>query len=155
MRTPSTGGACPPLTQANLLRSFSFCTGIENSAPVIAGPDGRPLETKQMQGLNAAFWLEREWANVLRLRQENYPVIGFTWYSLTDQLDWDIDVRAAHGHVVANGLFDLDRRIRRADLEYRRIVRAWSGALADTGVPACMPDWIGAREDTALGETAR
>ena len=35
-------------------------------------------ETNQLQDLNAAFWLERQWANVLRLRQEGCPVIGFT-----------------------------------------------------------------------------
>lgn len=87
-------------------------------------------ETNQVQGLNATFWLERQWANVLRLRQEGYPVIGFTWYSLTDQVDWDIDLRAQYGHVMANGLYDMRRRIRRVGVEYRRILRDWSGVLA-------------------------
>ena len=99
-------------------------------------------ETNQIQGLNAAFWLERQWANVLRLRQEDHPVIGFTWYSLTDQVDWDIDLRVQRHHVVANGLYDMARRIRRAGVEYRRIIQAWSGALADTDHPACSPDWL-------------
>lgn len=89
-------------------------------------------ETNQLQDLNAAFWLERQWANVLRLRQEGYPIIGFTWYSLTDQVDWDIDLREARGHVNENGLYDMARRIRRAGVEYRRIVRDWSGVLADS-----------------------
>ena len=87
-------------------------------------------ETNQAQSLNAGFWLERQWANVLRLRQEGYPVIGFTWYSLTDQVDWDIDLRERHERVVANGLFDMQRRIRRAGVTYRRIVNDWSGVLA-------------------------
>jgi beta-glucosidase/6-phospho-beta-glucosidase/beta-galactosidase len=93
-------------------------------------------ETNHVQGLNAAFWLERQWANVLRLRQEGCPVIGFTWYSLTDQVDWDIDLREQRGHASACGLYDLDRRIRRVGVEYRRIIREWSDALADRGSPA-------------------
>lgn len=110
-------------------------------------------ETNQVQGLNGAFWLERQWANVLRLRQENYPVIGFTWYSLTDQEDWDIDLREQRHHVMANGLYDMERRIRRAGVEYRRIVERWSGALADRDHPACTPAWICAPEP-ALPEGA-
>ncbi len=86
-------------------------------------------ETNQIESLNAVFWLERQWANVLRLRQEGYPIIGFTWYSLTDQVDWDIDLREPRGRVTENGLFDMDRRIRQVGLEYRRIVRDWSDAL--------------------------
>jgi hypothetical protein len=66
-------------------------------------------ESKQVQRLNTAFWLERQWANVLRLRQEGYPIIGFTWYSLTDQADSDIDLRDQRGHVVSNGLYDMRR----------------------------------------------
>jgi beta-glucosidase/6-phospho-beta-glucosidase/beta-galactosidase len=87
-------------------------------------------ETNQLEHLNAAFWLERQSANVLRLRQENYPIIGFTWYSLTDQVDWDIDLREQRGHVNANGLYDMDRHIRHAGVEYRRIMRDWNGTLA-------------------------
>lgn len=87
-------------------------------------------ETNQIESMNAAFWLERQWANVLRLRQEGYPIIGFTWYSLTDQVDWDIDLRERRGRVTDNGLFDMDRRIRRVGVEYRRIVHDWSDALS-------------------------
>jgi beta-glucosidase/6-phospho-beta-glucosidase/beta-galactosidase len=96
-------------------------------------------ETNCVQGLNAAFWLQRQWANVLRLRQEGYPVIGFTWYSLTDQVDWDIDLREQRGHASACGLYDLKRRIRRVGVEYRRIIREWSGALAERGSAAGGP----------------
>jgi beta-glucosidase/6-phospho-beta-glucosidase/beta-galactosidase len=88
-------------------------------------------ETNQFQPLNAAYWLERQWANVLRLRQEGYPVIGFTWYSLTDQVDWDTDLVDQHGNVNSCGLYDLDRRIRRVGVTYQRIVRDWRHALAD------------------------
>jgi beta-glucosidase/6-phospho-beta-glucosidase/beta-galactosidase len=88
-------------------------------------------ETNHVQALNAARWLERQWANVLRLRQEGYPIIGFTWYSLTDQVDWDIDLREQRGHVSASGLYDFDRRIRRAGVAYRRIIHDWDGVLGD------------------------
>lgn len=99
-------------------------------------------ETNQVDSLNAAFWLERQWANVLRLRQEGYPIIGFTWYSLTDQVDWDIDLRERRGQVNANGLYDMDRRIRHAGVEYQRIMRDWNGTLAGNGadLAAVRPD---------------
>jgi len=106
-------------------------------------------ETNQVQELNAAFWMERQWANVLRLRQEGFPVIGFTWYSLTDQVDWDIDLRQRRGHVVANGLVDLQRRVRGAGVEFRRIVGAWSAGPADSAQPACIPGWLETAQDGA------
>ena len=34
-------------------------------------------------------WLRKEWANVHRLKQDGVPLVGFTWYSLQDQVDWD------------------------------------------------------------------
>ncbi|GAB3413909.1 family 1 glycosylhydrolase [Massilia agilis] len=88
-------------------------------------------ETNHFQLLNAAHWLERQWGNVLRLRQEGFPIIGFTWYSLTDQVDWDMDLREQLGHVNSCGLFDLERRIRKVGVEYRRIIRDWGSALAE------------------------
>ncbi len=90
-------------------------------------------ETNQVEGLNAVFWLERQWANVLRLRQEGFPIIGFTWYSLTDQVDWDIELREARGHVNPNGLYDMQRRLRGVGTEYARIIDDWSGVLAKSG----------------------
>lgn len=89
-------------------------------------------ETNQVQDLDAVSWLERQWENLLRLRHEGYPVIGFTWYSLTDQVDWDIDLRAPRGRVTQNGLYDMDRRIRPVGVAYRRIIRDWSGICDGT-----------------------
>ena len=43
-------------------------------------------------------WLWKEWANVLRVRNNGVPIVGFTWYSLTDQVDWDIALRENNGH---------------------------------------------------------
>ncbi len=46
------------------------------------------------------------------LRDEGVPVLGYTWYSLTDQIDWDIQLREIKGNVNANGLYTLERLAR-------------------------------------------
>jgi hypothetical protein len=45
------------------------------------------------RGDEAVYWLWKEWANVLRVRNDGIPILGFTWYSLTDQTDWDTCLR--------------------------------------------------------------
>src|SRR3546814_444442 len=72
-------------------------------------------ETNFKEGPNgdeAVNWLWKEWANVLRLRNVGIPTVGFTWYSLTDQVDWDTALREQNGNVNPLGLYDLDRNIR-------------------------------------------
>ena len=57
-------------------------------------------ETNFCEGPNgdeAVFWLWKEWANVLRVRNDGVPIVGFTWYSLTDQVDWDTALRENNG----------------------------------------------------------
>lgn len=47
-------------------------------------------ETNLVEGSNgdeAVNWLWKQWANVLRVRNNGVPIVGFTWYSLTDQID--------------------------------------------------------------------
>src|SRR6476660_4511887 len=56
-------------------------------------------------------WLYKEWANVHRLKQDGAPVVGFTWYSLQHQVDWDSALRNDAGHVNELGLYDLNRNI--------------------------------------------
>ncbi|HEX5580052.1 MAG TPA: family 1 glycosylhydrolase [Gemmatimonadaceae bacterium] len=79
-------------------------------------------------------WLRKQWANVVRLMQDGVPVVGFTWYSLTDQVDWDTTLREANGHVNALGLYDLDRRIRPVGEAYRRLIAEWQD-IVHTGLP--------------------
>ena len=67
---------------------------------------------KGPSGDEAVNWLWKEWANVLRVRNDGVPIVGFTWYSLTDQVDWDTALREKNGHVNPLGLYDLDRNIR-------------------------------------------
>jgi beta-glucosidase/6-phospho-beta-glucosidase/beta-galactosidase len=72
-------------------------------------------ETNLNEGPNgdeAVNWLWKQWANVLRVRNNGVPIVGFTWYSLTDQVDWDTALREDNGNVNPLGLYDLDRNIR-------------------------------------------
>ncbi len=37
-------------------------------------------------------------------------MLGFTWYSLTDQIDWDSELAEQNNNVNACGLYDLNRK---------------------------------------------
>jgi beta-glucosidase len=89
-------------------------------------------ETNLREGPNgdeAVFWLWKQWANVLRVRNDGVPVVGFTWYSLTDQVDWVHALREKRGDVDQVGLFDLDRRIRPVGKAFRKLIADWRGVL--------------------------
>jgi beta-glucosidase/6-phospho-beta-glucosidase/beta-galactosidase len=89
-------------------------------------------ETNLVEGPNgdeAVMWLRKQWANALRIRNAGIPMLGFTWYSLTDQVDWDTALREENGHVNALGLYDLDRRERAVGREYRKLIAEWSSVL--------------------------
>ncbi|HET7458974.1 MAG TPA: hypothetical protein VFJ74_15105, partial [Gemmatimonadaceae bacterium] len=68
------------------------------------------------------------------LKQDGVPIVGFTWYSLTDQVDWDTALREDNGRVNSLGLYDLDRKIRPAGEAYRMIIEQWKDVLEVTGV---------------------
>jgi beta-glucosidase/6-phospho-beta-glucosidase/beta-galactosidase len=91
------------------------------------------------RGDEAVFWLWKEWANVLRVRNDGIPVLGFTWYSLTDQVDWDCALREEHGTVNPLGLYDLDRRIRPVGKAFKKIVAEWSDVLPTQSVCLRLP----------------
>jgi hypothetical protein len=109
-------------------------------------------ETNMAQGPagdEAVRWLRKEWANVLSIRNSGVPVVGFTWYSLTDQVDWDVALRENNGTVNPLGLFDLDRNIRPVGSAYRDLIRAWGAVLPTQSVclqvPVMLPqDYVGA-----------
>ena len=75
-------------------------------------------------------WLWKQWANVLRMRRDGIPVLGFTWYSLTDQMDWDTQLAEKHGRVNACGLYDMDRKPRPVAREYQNLIREFGGITA-------------------------
>jgi beta-glucosidase len=66
---------------------------------------------------------------MVRLKQDGVPVVGFTWYSLTDQVDWCTALREDAGRVNSLGLYDLDRNIRPAGRLYRELLQQWRGVL--------------------------
>jgi hypothetical protein len=79
-------------------------------------------ETNTMDADAAPRWLWKEFFNVLHLREQGIPVLGFTWYSLTDQIDWDGALAHDIGRVNPVGLYDLQRRARPAAAAYRELL---------------------------------
>ena len=99
-------------------------------------------ETNLCEGPNrdeAVRWLRKEWANVLRVRNNGVPIVGFTWYSLTDQVDWDSALRENNGNVNALGLADLDRNLRLVGHAYRDLIRDWTEVLPTQSVCLQVP----------------
>jgi len=86
-------------------------------------------ETNLADPDRAPAWLWRQWANMVRLREDGVPIIGFTWYSLIDQVDWDTALRENNGTVNPLGLYDLDRKIRPVGEAYRRLIAQWRDIL--------------------------
>ncbi len=89
-------------------------------------------ETNLNQGVagdESVKWLWKEWANVLRIRNDGVPIVGFTWYSLTDQVDWDTALRENNGNVNPLGLYDLNRNIRPVGTAYKQIIHEWKSVL--------------------------
>ena len=80
-------------------------------------------ETNVFDPDEAPTWLWKQWVNVLRMRADGVPVLGFTWYSLTDQVDWDTGLRERNGRVNPCGLYDLARRPRPVAAAYRALLR--------------------------------
>ncbi len=79
-------------------------------------------ETNRMDAADAPAWLWRQWHNVQLLRGAGTPIVGFTWYSLTDQIDWDRGIEEPLGIVDPVGLFDLNRDARTVGLAYKRLI---------------------------------
>jgi len=90
-------------------------------------------------GQEAVAWLRKEWANVLRIRNDGLPVVGFTWYSLTDQVDWDTALRENNGRVNSLGLYDLDRNIRPVGAAYKQLISEWKDVLPTQSIVLSLP----------------
>jgi beta-glucosidase len=116
---------------------------------LVQGPDGTA----------AVAWLWKEWANVLRVRNDGVPVLGFTWYSLTDQVDWDSALREDNGHVNELGLFDLDRRMRPVGKAFCQLIADWREVLPTQSVclqvPVVLPSEHGERWERRKQRAAR
>ncbi len=84
-------------------------------------------------------WLWKQWASVLRVRNDGIPMVGFTWYSLTDQVDWDTALREDNGKVNPLGLYDLDRNIRPVGRAYKQLIADWAMVLPTQSVCMVVP----------------
>jgi hypothetical protein len=99
-------------------------------------------ETNLMEGPNgdeAVNWLWKQWANVLRVRNTGVPIVGFTWYSLTDQIDWHHGLREERNEVTTVGLYDLDRRIRPVGRAYKQLISDWREVLPAQSMVLTVP----------------
>ena len=77
----------------------------------------------------AVAWLWKQWSNLMLLWEGRVPVLGFTWYSLTDQVDWDTALRENNGRVNPVGLYDMDRKLRPVGEHYGRLIAQWRDVL--------------------------
>jgi beta-glucosidase/6-phospho-beta-glucosidase/beta-galactosidase len=79
-------------------------------------------ETNTPDARDAPAWLWRQWHNVQLIRENGVPVVGFTWYSLQDQVDWNIGLSRAVGNIFPVGLYDLNRDPRPVAQAYKHLV---------------------------------
>ncbi|RYC68315.1 family 1 glycosylhydrolase [Spirosoma sordidisoli] len=80
-------------------------------------------ETNVFEADQAPIWLYKQWVSIMRMRRDGVPVLGFTWYSLIDQIDWDSQLGELNNHVNECGLFDLDRKPRPVAEAYKSLLK--------------------------------
>jgi hypothetical protein len=80
-------------------------------------------ETNTSDVNEAPRWLWKQWANVLRMRRDGIPVLGFTWYGLLDQIDWNSQLAQKNGYVNCSGLYDLSRKPRPVAAAYKALLK--------------------------------
>ena len=90
-------------------------------------------ETNTADADSAPNWLWRQWHNVQLIRKDGVPVVGFTWYSLLDQIDWNIGLSKPLGNVFPVGLFDLNRDPRPVAGAYRYLASMYRAEDAVNG----------------------
>lgn len=93
-------------------------------------------ETNRLDAADAPRWLWRQWHNVQLLAGAGVPIVGFTWYSLTDQIDWNIGLAEPLGTVDPVGLFDLNRDARTVGLAYKHLIAMHRGQPGYDDCPA-------------------
>ncbi|GAO44034.1 putative glycosidase [Flavihumibacter petaseus NBRC 106054] len=86
-------------------------------------------------------WLLKQWANVHRLKHDGVPVIGFTWYSLLHQVDWDSALREDAGIVNELGLYDLDRKIMPVGEAYKQLIENWKDVITEESYGLSFHNW--------------
>jgi beta-glucosidase/6-phospho-beta-glucosidase/beta-galactosidase len=109
-------------------------------------------ETNRMDAREGPRWLWRQWHNVQLIRRGAVPVVGFTWYSLTDQVDWDIALREPLGNVNPVGLFDLNRDPRTVGQAYKHLIQLFD---ADLGRDPTLETVLRQAQQLQSGEATR
>lgn len=90
-------------------------------------------ETNVLHAAHGPAWLWKQWIALMRLRSDGVPVLGFTWYSLIDQIDWDVALAEQRGTVNGCGLYDLQREPNPVAGEYRALLEEF-GALQNVPI---------------------
>ncbi len=75
-------------------------------------------------------WLWKQFLNMRLMHSEGIPVLGFTWFSLIDQMDWDVGLADERNMVNPIGLYDMDRRPRPVAAAYKRIIQEFAPQLS-------------------------
>jgi beta-glucosidase/6-phospho-beta-glucosidase/beta-galactosidase len=97
----------------------------------------------------APDWLWRQWYNVQLIHQNGVPVVGFTWYSLQDQVDWNIGLTQSLGNVNPVGLYDLNRDARPVALAYKYLIELFGNCVTvDDPISTTLIDGNTAREQS-------
>lgn len=86
-------------------------------------------------------WLLKQWANVHRLKHDGVPIIGFTWYSLLHQVDWDSALRENAGRINELGLYDLDRKIMPVGEAYKQLITDWKDIIEEESYGLVFHNW--------------
>jgi beta-glucosidase/6-phospho-beta-glucosidase/beta-galactosidase len=86
-------------------------------------------------------WLFKQWANVHRLKHDGVPVIGFTWYSLLHQVDWDTALRSDAGVINELGLYDLNRKMTPVGSAYRELISQWKDIISEESYGLIFQYW--------------
>lgn len=101
----------------------------------------RPLMLTETNAIDdgkgaAERWLKQTWCQAHHLRTHGVPVIGFTWFSLTDQIDWDIQLVRIENKVTPNGLCTLDRKLRPVGELFKQLAIANADEALVLNIPA-------------------
>jgi hypothetical protein len=86
-------------------------------------------------------WLLKQWANVHRLKRDGVPIIGFTWYSLLHQVDWDSALRNDDGNINELGLYDLNRKIMPVGTAYKNLITNWNDIISEESYGLIFHNW--------------
>ncbi len=88
------------------------------------------MHTETNAGEDAVDWLERQWTSALRLKNEGFPIRGFTWYGFVNHVDWDTCLREDNGRENACGLVSLARVPNATYAAFRAIIESVDQPLA-------------------------